>query len=329
MKDLIRRHLFEVGHYGNVITKDLPKELDNSLYILAHFLGGFDFMDVIKFSKESSQEDVEFLGELVSQFPSKQYQIMRNVGGFTELRNSKQYQEILSFLLDGFSVDKTQLSEEDDMLTTPVPGSKPNLSVSSGNFDKDVETAINSQWFKKYVDDNQKSAIFKMWDDEGDAWWDALDLASVTSDKPRDFSYNTFGNVINIIYPLLRLSWIGGIRNTLAGKLSSKLQTLHYGDVTNLEYYIVPTGFDYSFEDSEGFGGNGHSCWSFDIFIKGDGRFNDITVLDLLPERKYPQKVYHEFDDNQWDLIESVWEQNSGDYQIVFDQFCKVGLFVF
>ena len=274
MKDLIRRHLFEVGHYGNVITKDLPKELDNSLYILAHFLGGFDFMDVIKFSKESSQEDVEFLGELVSQFPSKQYQIMRNVGGFTELRNSKQYQEILSF-------------------------------------------------------DNQKSAIFKMWDDEGDAWWDALDLASVTSDKPRDFSYNTFGNVINIIYPLLRLSWIGGIRNTLAGKLSSKLQTLHYGDVTNLEYYIVPTGFDYSFEDSEGFGGNGHSCWSFDIFIKGDGRFNDITVLDLLPERKYPQKVYHEFDDNQWDLIESVWEQNSGDYQIVFDQFCKVGLFVF
>ena len=34
---------------GNIITKQLPKELDNILFTLIHILGGFDTSDVINF----------------------------------------------------------------------------------------------------------------------------------------------------------------------------------------------------------------------------------------------------------------------------------------
>ena len=48
-KDILLRESYN----GNMITGDLPKILDNTLFTLIHILGGFDTSDVINFASNA------------------------------------------------------------------------------------------------------------------------------------------------------------------------------------------------------------------------------------------------------------------------------------
>ena len=44
---MVMQALILEGKYtGNILTDKLPRELDNALYALIHFIGGLDFTDV-------------------------------------------------------------------------------------------------------------------------------------------------------------------------------------------------------------------------------------------------------------------------------------------
>ena len=51
---------------GNIITKQLPKELDNILFTLIHILGGFDTSDVINLQRNVNHREKRLLNKMVN-----------------------------------------------------------------------------------------------------------------------------------------------------------------------------------------------------------------------------------------------------------------------
>ena len=157
MKRLIRRLLKEHGGYfGNVITRKLPKELDNALYTLIHFLGKFDTEDVVKFADGATPEEIEELEELVSRFPSRQHEIIVSAGGFSELRNSELYIQIIDFVKN---VGHEELIQE--------AGTHQELRLG------DVPNS------EKWITPEMKKVLFRQWDKAGHADWKILKFVGI------------------------------------------------------------------------------------------------------------------------------------------------------
>ena len=70
METLTDKLIQDGGYTGHVLTTKLPKELDNSLYTLIHFIGGMDFKDIIIFANNATEEEINRLSELVNKFPN-------------------------------------------------------------------------------------------------------------------------------------------------------------------------------------------------------------------------------------------------------------------
>ena len=60
------KDILSEDYKGNVITKALPKELDNILFTLIHILGGFDTSDVINFARNANQREKRLLNKMVN-----------------------------------------------------------------------------------------------------------------------------------------------------------------------------------------------------------------------------------------------------------------------
>ena len=50
--------LNEAGYYGHVISKRMPKDLDNRLYTMIHLIGGFTTRDVMFFIDQATDEEL-------------------------------------------------------------------------------------------------------------------------------------------------------------------------------------------------------------------------------------------------------------------------------
>ena len=98
METLTHKLIIEGKYSGNIITTNLPQELDNALYTLIHFIGGLDFTDVNRFASTATDEEVNKLTHLINQFPNTIQDIMPLAGNYKVLRQSPQYQDIISLI---------------------------------------------------------------------------------------------------------------------------------------------------------------------------------------------------------------------------------------
>ena len=88
----------EGDYVGHVLTTKLPKELDNALYTLIHFIGGMDFKDIILFANNATEEEINRLSELVNKFPNTIQDIMPIAGNYSVLRDTETYKQIINII---------------------------------------------------------------------------------------------------------------------------------------------------------------------------------------------------------------------------------------
>ena len=82
---------------GNMITGDLDKSLDNTLFTLIHVLGGFTTSDVINFARHANHREKKLLNKMVNDL-----HLYDKVGvrGFDKesIKNSSRYRALTIFL---------------------------------------------------------------------------------------------------------------------------------------------------------------------------------------------------------------------------------------
>ena len=295
------------GYFGNVITRDLPTKLDNSLYTLVHFLGEIELDDVRNFARKATPEQIEYLDKLVSKFPSQQHELMVNVGGFEELRNSDSYTEIIEFIKD--TGDENLISEagtHQELRLGDIPNSE------------------------KWITPEMKKVLFRQWDKVGHADWQILKFVGIEMGN----SDAAFDNVLDVIYPILRIEWEGGIKGTEAYDKGQQWgHMFHDGsdsnNITNFEYRIMPVGYDFLMDESDSYGEHGYSCWN--ILVEFRPTSNRSPMLwegleigvDIFEEKNYPLDSFRSYGDEEFDLIEHLWEEN-GWFLEYFNGFCEI-----
>lgn len=334
--------LLESKNKTHILSKKLPVDLDNRLYSMIHLIGGMDFRDVIRFANNASFDQVTELQQKVEQFPSTIEEIMPYVGGFHYLRDSKEYNDILDLILN-----PTPQNLYEDVEVEP-----------DGLYNTDT-----NPYFTRYITPELKKILSKMWDKKGKPSYTDLKLLGVDSEEL--FKDSHFANVPDIIMPVLMIEWIGGIQNTAFAKAAAtgyKQFPLPETDTIDkgVRFKVEPTGYDYSFDESDNFGDMGHSCWNLKISIKKDSfipewliddsgikqvykrrgiaRDNDEKVWltykggihglypkDLFgPEFLNKQLDWKEYTHPQMSLIEQFWEDSTELACEYFCSFCKV-----
>ena len=81
--------LKEAGYYGHVISKRMPKDLDNRLYTMIHLIGGFTTRDVMFFLDHATQEELKELHRLVKIFPSMMQDLLPLAGSYQDLSRNR------------------------------------------------------------------------------------------------------------------------------------------------------------------------------------------------------------------------------------------------
>ena len=302
--------LKEEGYYGHVISKKLPKGLDNRLYSMLHLIGGLTTQDVAFFADQATQEEIKALYRKVRQFPSKINEILPYAGGYKMLLDSPQYQEIIDLVK--FGEGETELTEDVDYDAEGYPTTDTNPYVTD------------------YISPQTKKSLFKHWDKLGEADYNSLKLFGVKEDSDEDLG--DFRNVGDVLYPLLAIEWMGGVENTEFAKAPWQ-QTSEMG-FENLKFKVEPIGFDYMFDESESYGEHGYACWDIRVLIDKDGdlvtnepapaSWDTPFIQDLFPESARNKLSSHRnYTHDQFELIEELWMQ----YELYSDmvrQFCQV-----
>ena len=292
---------------GNVITKALPKELDNTLFTLIHILGGFDTSDVINFARNANQREKRLLNKMVNDL-----RLYDNVGvrGFDKesIKNSSRYRALTIFL-------KT--------------------IADTGGADSLMEQkSPTDPYFDEYVKPEYKDYIFKQWDKLGKADYGVLKYFNVGEHEGTE-DYTDFRNVGDIVYPLLVMEWLGGIENTDFAQ-APWMETSEMG-FENLKFKVKPIGFDYLYDDSVNFGESGYACWDIRVLIDKDGDFwsdyNDNPkgydgeepfIQSLFPESARNKLTsFRNYTEDQMETIESLWDHYE-QYRDLVNQFCRV-----
>lgn len=232
--------LKEAGYYGHVITRKLPKELDNRLYTMIHLIGGFTTRDVSFFANQATEEEVKYLHRLVRSFPSMMKDLLPFAGSYRMLMETKEYQEIVDVIK--FNEPKEELMES-------------------------VITDGSNPYITRYITEKGISALFGLWDNLGRADYDMLRIVGVKGARPGI----NFDNVIDVLHPLLRLEWEGGYENTQMYRSKNIWNTYDPSSFqTKVTYRSEPVGYDFMFDESESFGEHGYSCWNVDVYIDVD-----------------------------------------------------------
>jgi hypothetical protein len=297
-KDILLRESYN----GNMITGDLPKILDNTLFTLIHILGGFDTSDVINFARNANHREKKLLNKMVDDL-----HLYDKVGvrGFDKdsIVNSSRYRALTIFL-------KT--------------------IADTGGADSLMEQRSETDpYFDEYIKPEYKKLIFKQWDRLGNADWNVLKYFDIIGED------EAFDNVADVVYPLLVIEWLGGVENTDFAQ-GPWMETSEMG-FDKLKFKVEPVGFDYLYDESANHGSRGYSCWDIRILIDKDGDLglpvapefisNDYLpfIQDLFPESNRNKLTSHRsYTEDQYELIESLWEhydQYIGDFA---GSFCRV-----
>ena len=297
------KDILSEDYKGNVITKELPKELDNVLFTLIHILGGFDTSDVINFARNANHREKRLLNKMVNDL-----HLYDDVGvrGFDKesIKNSSRYRALTIFL-------KT-------------------IADTGGANSLMEQLSPTDPYFDNYVKPEYKKLIFKQWDKLGNADWNVLKYFDIVGED------EAFDNVADVVYPLLVIEWLGGVENTDFAQ-APWMTTSEMG-FNNLRFKVEPVGFDYLYDESDNFGERGYSCWDIRVLIDKDGDIiapGDIVDYDNLPdEEPFIQSLFPEssrnklsshrnYTEDQQDLIESLWDQYDS-YRDLASSFCRV-----
>ena len=286
---------------GNVITKALPKELDNTLFTLIHILGGFDTSDVINFARNANHREKRLLNKMVNDL-----RLYDKVGvrGFDKesIKNSSRYRALTIFL-------KT--------------------IADTGGADSLMEQkSPTDPYFDNYVKPEYKKLIFKQWDKLGEADYNVLKYFDIIGED------EAFDNVADVVYPLLVIEWLGGVENTDFAQ-APWMETSEMG-FNKLKFKVEPVGFDYLYDESANFGESGYACWDIRVLIDKDGDLelpinqkfidNDYSpfVQDLFPESaRNKLSSFRNYNEDQMETIESLWEHYE-QYRNMVSSFCRV-----
>jgi len=312
MKTHLKQLLKESGYYGHVLSKRLPKGLDNRLYTLISMIGGdITTTDVVNFAEHATPQQVQYLYEKVRQFPSKIDEVLPYAGGYKSLKDSKQYQEIINLV-------KFKEILGDDII-------KEDVSIDADGY----HATDTNPYFTQYFQPQFKSKLFKYWDSLGEPDYDALKLFGVVADENEE-DYTDFRNVGDVVYPLLVLEWLGGVENTEFAK-APWMETSEMG-FNKLKFKVEPIQFDYMFDESVNFGEQGYACWDIRVLIDKMGDFgsSDSTLVDepfiqvLFPESSRNKlSNFRNYTNDQMELIEMLWDEYEG-YRPMVRQFCSV-----
>ena len=295
------KDILSEDYKGNIITKDLSKELDNTLFTLIHILGGFDTSDVINFARNANHREKRLLNKMVNDL-----HLYDKVGvrGFDKesIKNSSRYRALTIFL-------KT--------------------IADTGGADSLMEQlSPTDPYFDNYVKPEYKKLIFKQWDKLGNADWGVLKYFDIIGED------EAFDNVADVVYPLLVIEWLGGVENTDFAQ-APWMETSEMG-FNKLKFKVEPVGFDYLYDESANFGESGYACWDIRVLIDKDGDLelpinqkfidNDYSpfVQDLFPESARNKLSSHRnYTEDQQDLIESLWDHYE-QYRNMVTSFCRV-----
>jgi hypothetical protein len=287
--------LLEGSYRGNVITGDLPKQLDNTLFTLIHILGGFNTSDVINFASNANHREKKLLSKMVDDL-----RLYDNVGtrGFDKesIKNSPRYRALTIFL-------KT-------------------IADTGGANSLMEQRSETDPYFDEYIKPEYKKLIFKQWDRLGNADWNVLKYFDIVGED------EAFDNVLDVVYPLLVIEWLGGVENTDFAQ-APWLETSEMG-FNKLRFKVEPVGFDYLYDESDNFGERGYSCWDIRVLIdvnetaSGGGWGTIDQLKELFPESaRNKLSSFRNYTHDQNDLIESLWNQYDS-YRDLVSSFCRV-----
>ena len=286
------KDILKEGYKGNMITGDLPKQLDNTLFTLIHVLGGFDTSDVINFARNANHREKKLLNKMVNDL-----HLYDDVGvrGFDKesIKNSSRYRALTIFL-------KT-------------------IADTGGANSLMEQLSPTDPYFDNYVKPEYKKLIFKQWDKLGNADWNVLKYFDIVGED------EAFDNVADVVYPLLVIEWLGGVENTDFAQ-APWIETSEMG-FSKLRFKVEPVGFDYLYDESDNFGERGYSCWDIRVLID----VNETTSLDDSDQLKelFPESArnklssFRNYTDDQNDIIEGLWNQYDS-YRDLVTSFCSV-----
>ena len=286
------KDILKEGYKGNMITGDLPKQLDNTLFTLIHVLGGFDTSDVINFARNANHREKKLLNKMVNDL-----HLYDDVGvrGFDKesIKNSSRYRALTIFL-------KT-------------------IADTGGANSLMEQLSPTDPYFDNYVKPEYKKLIFKQWDKLGNADWNVLKYFDIVGED------EAFDNVADVVYPLLVIEWLGGVENTDFAQ-APWIETSEMG-FNKLRFKVEPVGFDYLYDESDNFGERGYSCWDIRVLID----VNETTSLDDSDQLKelFPESArnklssFRNYTEDQMETIESLWDHYE-QYRDLVNQFCRV-----
>ena len=286
------KDILKEGYKGNMITGDLPKQLDNTLFTLIHVLGGFDTSDVINFARNANHREKKLLNKMVNDL-----HLYDDVGvrGFDKesIKNSSRYRALTIFL-------KT-------------------IADTGGANSLMEQLSPTDPYFDNYIKPEYKKLIFKQWDRLGNADWNVLKYFDIIGED------EAFDNVADVVYPLLVIEWLGGVENTDFAQ-APWVETSEMG-FNKLRFKVEPVGFDYLYDESDNFGERGYSCWDIRVLID----VNETTSLDDSDQLKelFPESArnklssFRNYTDDQNDIIEGLWNQYDS-YRDLVTSFCSV-----
>ena len=296
-KDILLREEYK----GNMITGNLTKRLDNTLFTLIHTLGGFDTSDVINFARNANHREKKLLNKMVDDL-----HLYDKVGirGFDKesIINSSRYRALTIFL-------KT-------------------IADTGGANSLMEQRSETDAYFGEYVKPEYKNAIFKQWDKLGKADYGILKYFNIEDDLGME-EYTDFRNVGDVVYPLLVIEWLGGVENTDFAQ-APWMETSENGWY-KLKFKVEPVGFDYLYNES--FGESGYACWDIRVLIDGMGDFDPPSeredneepfVQSLFPESSRNKLSSHRnYTEDQFEVIEMLW-MHYEEYRDLSSQFCRV-----
>ena len=304
METLFKDILLSEDYVGNMITGELSKRLDNTLFTLIHVLGGFTTSDVINFARHANHREKKLLNKMVNDLHLYDEIPM---GGFNKesIINSSRYRALTVFL---------------------------KAIADTGGADSLMEQRTETDpYFGDYINKDHIDAIFKQWDKLGKPDFSVLKLFGV-EEEPHMDEYTDFRNVGDVVYPLLVIEWLGGVENTDFAQ-APWLETSEMG-FENLKFKVEPIGFDYLYDESDRFGEHGYSCWDIRVLIDKDGDlvtsepradWDKPFVQELFPESARNKLSSHRnYNDDQYELIEGLWEYYHEEASKLSSQFCRV-----